>query len=571
MRRTLAAVVATLAFGACSSAPSYHSEVRAPHPWRFARFAGATDPSAPVQFSVVLRKPHRAAFDAYLRDLYDPSSSSFHRFLTAAQQGRRFGLPAASIRRTEAALEGAGLHVVHSYPQRTALDVRGTVRDVESLFGMTMGDFRDRTGRLFHAPLSAPTVPAALRGTVAAVAGLNGAAVPVEPDSIANGMKRADLARAYDIGPLERAGMDGSGLSIAVISFASFRQQDVQEFDRLTGTQGPTVREVPVGGGSGETTGGGSGEVNLDIDVIRSVAPEAQIYNYSTGGGSTVRSFIEDTADIVDRITQDGRADIATMSWGICDVSTLQDGTPYVDAADRSRAEDAFKSAIAAGISIFHSSGDAGAYQCQRSNVDDQRVTAEWPADLPFVITAGGTNLSVRRDGSYLQETAWEDILENRGTGGGLNPVDARPAWETGPGVDNRFSNGKRQYPDVAAAADPDSGYFTVTPNEKTGASEAGVSGGTSAASPFWAASMLLIEQYAERHGVKKLGFVAPALYDIAQHQNAAAPSFHDITIGGNRFYDCTPGWDYATGLGSPDVDNLARAVVDYLRSHPAA
>src|SRR5205814_641603 len=163
------------------------------------------------------------------------------------------------------------------------------------------------------------------------------------------------------------------------------------------------------------------------IDVIRSVAPEAQIYNYSTGGGSTVRSFIEDTADIVDRITQDGRADIATMSWGICDVSTLQDGTPYVDAADRSRAEDAFKS-----------------------------------------------------------------------------------------------------------AADPDSGYFTVTPNEKTGASEAGVSGGTSAASPFWAASMLLIEQYAERHGVKKLGFVAPALYYIAQHQNAAAPSFHDITIGGN-------------------------------------
>ena len=121
------------------------------------------------------------------------------------------------------------------------------------------------------------------------------------------------------------------------------------------------------------------------------------------------------------------------------------------------------------------------------------------------MITAGGTNLSVRRDGSYLQETAWEDILENRGTGGGLNPVDARPAWETGPGVDNRFSNGKRQYPDVAAAADPDSGYFTVTPNEKTGASEAGVSGGTSAASPFWAASMLLIEQYAERHGVKKL------------------------------------------------------------------
>jgi kumamolisin len=123
----------------------------------------------------------------------------------------------------------------------------------------------------------------------------------------------------------------------------------------------------------------------------------------------------------------------------------------------------------------------------------------------------------------------------------------------------------------VAAAGDPDSGYFTVSPNSDTGASEAGVSGGTSASSPFWAGVMLLIEQYAKQHGVNKLGFVNPMLYFIASHQNPSAPSFHDVTIGGNRYYDCTPGWDFATGLGSPDVSNLAHAIVDYLKSNPAA
>jgi len=28
---------------------------------------------------------------------------------------------------------------------------------------------------------------------------------------------------------------------------------------------------------------------------------------------------------------------------------------------------------------------------------------------------------------------------------------------------------------------------------------------------------------------------------------------------GGNRHFTATPGWDYATGLGTPDVYGLAR------------
>jgi len=43
-------------------------------------------------------------------------------------------------------------------------------------------------------------------------------------------------------------------------------------------------------------------------------------------------------------------------------------------------------------------------------------------------------------------------------------------------------------------------------------------------------------------------------------------PAFHDIMIGANRYYPASRGWDFATGLGSPEVANLARDVVAYLK-----
>ena len=126
----------------------------------------------------------------------------------------------------------------------------------------------------------------------------------------------------------------------------------------------------------------------------------------------------------------------------------------------------------------------------------------------------------------------------------------------------NRFSDGKRQLPDLAADAAPGSGYFIV---------DEGVPeriGGTSAASPFIAASFALVQQFLEQRRLGPLPYLNPVLYRLA-----ASPTpdlFHDVIRGGNRFYRATPGWDYATGLGSPRVVNLARAIAATLnRSKP--
>src|SRR5206468_11732015 len=102
----------------------------------------------------------------------------------------------------------------------------------------------------------------------------------------------------------------------------------------------------------------------------------------------------------------------------------------------------------------------------------------------------GGTVLSVRTGGGYLRETAWEDVVENAGGGGGLSPQDPLPPWQVGPAVQEAgISNGNRQIPDVAAAADNDSGFSTVFTDPDSGDRVNVPIGGTSAAAPFWAAS----------------------------------------------------------------------------------
>jgi kumamolisin len=141
--------------------------------------------------------------------------------------------------------------------------------------------------------------------------------------------------------------------------------------------------------------------------------------------------------------------------------------------------------------------------------------------------------------------------------------VFARPAWQAGPGVSNATSNGKRQVPDVAGPADPASGLFVVS------AGQAEVVGGTSAATPFWAGSMVLAAQLAAKSGITSLGFLDPTLYAVAAGPPAGGNAFHDVTVGANLLYPATPGWDFATGWGSPQLSNLVPAIVAYLQAHP--
>jgi kumamolisin len=360
------------------------------------------------------------------------------------------------------------------------------------------------------------------------------------------GLAPGEAALAYDVGALHRAGFEGQGLNIAVISFSAFDPRDPAGFARRYGITGPAPRVVPVDGGTRQFVN--ASEADLDIEVIRAIAPQAQILFYEVP--MTTSAY----ADAINRIVADGKAQIISSSWGECERELF--------GSQRANDSRALSAATAAGVSMFVSSGDSGAYDCQASNFSDHRLTVDWPSASASAISVGGTRLSVSQSGTYVGEAAWDDQLSNGGGGGGFTIGDQRPSWQAAPGVLSSDSTGRRQVPDVSADADPGTPWAVFVQQHP------GQVGGTSAAAPFWAASMLLIQQYAAAHGVKRLGFVDPIFYALARANLHPSP-FHDVTRGTNRYYKARPGWDPATGLGSPDVGLLAQDMVAYLRAHP--
>src|SRR5947209_16798451 len=104
---------------------------------------------------------------------------------------------------------------------------------------------------------------------------------------------------------------------------------------------------------------------------------------------------------------------------------------------------------------MFASAGDNGSEGCGTNAlaVDD-------PASQPFVTGVGGTSLHLDSFNTYLSEGVWNRFSQSGGAGGGgVSIAWSKPAYQTGPGTANSFSNGHRQVPDVSANADPYTGY----------------------------------------------------------------------------------------------------------------
>jgi kumamolisin len=162
--------------------------------------------------------------------------------------------------------------------------------------------------------------------------------------------------------------------------------------------------------------------------------------------------------------------------------------------------------------------------------------------------------------GTYFQEFAWGAPIDESGTGGGPSLVYAIPDWQRAVALAD--GHGFRQVPDVAADADPQTGFHIVFGGRDTQI------GGTSAATPMWAALVALINQDLVAKKLKEVGFANPAIYWMgANSSKFPASPFHDVIAGNNLAYNATRGWDFTTGWGSPDGDAIDAAWITYKKS----
>ncbi len=527
---------------------------------------GAADPDARITFDLVLAPRDAAASSQYAADLYDPGSPDYRRFLSPTDIGERFGPTDETLTQVRRAVTDAGLEVVSVPPQRTRVVAAGTAAVVGAFLGVAIETLQDgRTGIVYHAAATDPVVPAALTGIVSGVTGLSrwlpsSAIAPEDaPPPPARGLKPADLALAYDYQSLWDQGIDGAGTAVGIIQFGVDTDEDLAVFDATFGIEGPLPDRVAVNGGLEGAPASFAVEASLDTQVLRAVAPATQIIVY---GFPATTSF----GSAMDAVLEDGRTQIVSVSYGKCYAPG------YIGLDEVLDTQRALEVAAQAGVSLFAASGDWGAFSCHTFDKTDHQVSTFFPACTDNVVSVGGTLLELNADGTYLRETGWEDYLVTGGTGGGRanvngpdGPLEPMPPFQRGvAGIDQSVD--VRHCPDVAAAADTDTGYLLFHTDQETGQSGWQMVGGTSASAPFWAGVMALILQQAQAQGIQCLPFLTPLFYELAvSHPDA----FHDITRGGNLVDRAGPGWDAATGVGSPVVSVLSQAIIESLQAAP--
>ena len=170
-------------------------------------------------------------------------------------------------------------------------------------------------------------------------------------------------------------------------------------------------------------------------------------------------------------------------------------------------------------------------------------------ASMPEMTNVGGTTVSTDVAGAWLAEQAWFDPPLSQGTAGGVSALFERPDWQAA--LDPGRGAGMRLTPDISAVADPFTGMRIVFEQQEL------VGGGTSLSAPLWAGITAVMNEYLTGNGGRPVGDLNPLLYEMAEA--ARLPAFRDVVLGGNAVDDAGPGYDLVTGLGTPNVDNLAK------------
>jgi len=520
---------------------------------------GPTDPSRQISLSISMATASDAEINGALAAIEDPNSPEYHHYLTPHEYARRFGPSAAALATVERSLSAAGFHVTLPSAGGSLLGAQGTVAQAEALFGVHLNDYRTASGETYYAPDVAPRLPDEWKGVALNVLGLNNRPA-LHPAGILRMTQTSvqqppprllgpvELERAYSIAPLHAAGLNGDGQTIALPEIDTFKQHDIDYYDRAYGINPYPIEVIKVNGGADKAQQ--VSETTLDIQIIHAIAPRAKILVYESPAD------FSSLANNFNRIVSDNRAKVMSVSLGGCEPAIWQ--APDLGRSYFATLNNIFRQAAAQGMTVFVASGDDGAYTCHRNDPNDSTVSASLPATNPYVTAVGGTALLVNDNGSYYSEAGWEGPLAGSGSGGGLSVGYTRPDWQTGPGVSNQYSDNARQVPDVAASADPLTGYriYDSTDGGCSGDECWVAIGGTSASTPLWASLITLANQRAASNGKPTMGFINSMLYKMGSASTLQG-AFHDVTVGGNLYYPATSSWDYATGWGSPIADKL--------------
>ena len=424
-------------------------------------------------------------------------------------------------------------------------------------------------GRTFYAPATPPKVPTDFAKTIDAITGLDNyslhpkhalnitypqasqvsrhGALDCSPSN--QTLVPADVAGAYGYNALYQRGLHGEQMTINLVETDGSYQDDIQNYLSCIHFKGH-LSVINVDGGPSDT----QGESTLDIQMTAGLAPAASIRVYQTDGNASNDPWTQ-INDELQRIIDDNTnnantGSVVSISLGIDEGDISSDDVRALDSSlqQLTRVEH---------MTVFIASGDCAAFADEVYG----DLSVSFPASDPWAVAVGGTDLSVNDQHNRTNEVAWSKFpnifkcKNSWGSGGGNSSIFHRPDWQNANGVNNKYSKNVRQMPDLSAVADNLAVFFQGA---------WGAVGGTSAAAPIWAAGQVLVNEDTLQH-LGTFGY-SPRLYYAVAGKNAGGNAYFDVTSGNNLYYQATPGWDYATGLGTPNLASFDQAVSNTLK-----
>jgi len=269
--------------------------------------------------------------------------------------------------------------------------------------------------------------------------------------------------------------------------------------DRLAATN--TVFQVIYQGGvKPNANTGWAQESALDIEWAHAMAPNAKIVLIEAQSNSFANLYAA-----VDMAAGIAGAKQVSMSWGGSEFNGEASSDVHFNKN---------------GPCFFAASGDTGGKTI-------------YPSTSPYVVAVGGTSVSTNGSGVLTGETGWS------GSGGGNSPYESKPGWQSGVG------GAGRSVPDISSDANPNTGVSVYGPTGRGPKSGWLVFGGTSVSAPTMAGMVNV--------GGGTYSNTTALLSIIYSHyfNPSIPPLFRDI-ISGNNGFPCTTGWDFVTGVGSP-------------------
>ncbi|MFJ7899070.1 protease pro-enzyme activation domain-containing protein [Streptomyces sp. NPDC096198] len=525
---------------------------------------GATAGSAQVSARVYLAGRDAAGLAAYAKAVSDPHSPLFGKYLSTQQTQARYGATKAQVAAVKSWLKSSGLKVTAVTQHYVA--VTGDASAAEKAFGTKLHNYT-KGSKTYHAPSKAASAPAALKGAVLTVTGLDNAPHKADhsdqlppPDAV---FKNAGPFSSYYGSKIAKTLPDAYGTKIpyAVQGYTGKQLRAAYGAGKYTGKgvriaitdayASPTIAfdaatYAKNNGDAAFTTSqlhqslpdaytrideckasGWYGEETLDVEAAHAVAPAANI-TY-VGAASC---YDDDLLDSLSKVVDNHLADIVSNSWG--DVEANQ--TPDLAAAY----DQVFQFGAVEGIGFYFSSGDNGD---EVAHTGTKQV--DTPANSAWVTAVGGTSLAVGKGDKYLWETGWGTEKATlsadgkswtgfpgaftSGAGGGTSKNVPQPFYQKNV-VPKALATansaaGNRVVPDISAIADPNTGFKVgqtqTFPDGSQQYSEYRI-GGTSLAAPVIAAVQALAQ---EANGGKAIGFANPAIY-----AKFGSKSFHDVT-----------------------------------------